>query len=136
MGMAASSINDLPSEIIDKILYFVISKQCLRNVAICCRRFNRLVNPHLYEHIDLVHGGQYHSGAVYPQLRPLAAHLLRRPDLAQCMQRFIVYEELSDGFKSKEAEASNRPPENMVDVENAFKEIVQTLATSPEEEQA
>ena len=95
--MASSSLDHLPEEIISQIVSHVSSNEALKSLALSCRRLNRLSTPRLYEYIDLFNHGEYMHGDTFPKLKPLAALLVHRPDLAQWVRRFRLDGVLTEG---------------------------------------
>ena len=98
--MASPSLDCLPEEIISQVVSYVSSNESLKSLALSSRKLNRLSTPHLCECIDLFDHGEYLHGDTFPKLKPLAALLVRRPDLAQLVRRFNLDGLLTEGMMS------------------------------------
>lgn len=102
--MGPSSLTDLPEEILKSIsaLTASISRVTLRNFALCSQKFHRLCLPDLYQHVDLFKREE--RWQEFQHLKPLAALLLDRPDLARLVHRLTLDGQLTEGDEYNDGE--------------------------------
>ena len=107
--MESPSLGDLPTEILE-IFSGISSRKTLRNLTLCSRRIHAVATPHLYQHVSLYTRQSKTGDMTVPGIRPPAALLLQRPDIASSVQHFSILKAQTHIVSEPETEACLRGP--------------------------
>ena len=131
------SLTALPPELVECVVANIVSQPSLYNLARSSRQLYICTIPHLYHHVT-IQEGICRRGQPHGQLRNLTSSLIRRPDLAGLVRHFTYDVRFSEEHKSKESHnlkdfAEPVSPTTPVNVDQAFKTVVNALSSSKEE---
>lgn len=142
----STSLDALPLDLIDCIVASIESQSTLCNLARCSRQLYFCTIRHLYRHVTILEKspprGEENREQPDGRLRKFTSLLIRKLDLAALVRTFTFCSQRPDEFEDFYDSEGPREPErseeqilpNFVEVDQAFKTVVEASSSSNQEE--